>query len=173
MNIQQQLDADLKQAMRGGDKQRVEVIRMARAALKNAQIQLVKEAFDTATAGQSLDENAEVGGLTNEVALSDAQMQDVIAKEVKRRRDAVEAYTNAGRADLAAQEESEAAILEAYLPRQLSADELRPQLAQLIAELGLAGPGDMGKLMPQLMQRFKGQADGRLLSQLARELLSQ
>jgi uncharacterized protein len=172
VTIQQQLDADLKQAMRGGDKQRVEVIRMARAALKNAQIALVKSAFDEATGGKELAEGAEVGGVNREVALSDAQQQDVIAKEVKRRRDAVDAYTKANRPDLAAQEEAEAAILETYLPRQLSPDELRPQVAALIAELGLSGPSAMSQLMPQLMARFKGQADGRILSQLARELLA-
>jgi uncharacterized protein len=172
VNIQQRLDDDLKQAMRAGEKQRVEVIRMARAALKNAQIALVKDAFDEATSGETPPEGADVGGVDRSVGLSDAQQQEVIAREVKRRRDAIEAYTKAGRPDLAEQEAAEAVVLEAYLPRQLGPDELRPQVAALIAELGLSGPGDMNKLMPTLMQRFKGQAEGRTLSQLARELLA-
>lgn len=179
MTIQQRLDDDLKQAMRSGEKQRVEVIRMARSALKNAQIALVKDAFDEANAGEqsSLEENSDTAapppGVNRELALTEAQQQDVIAREVKRRRDAIEAYTQARRPDLAAVEQAEAAILEAYLPQQLGPDELRPQVAALIAELGLSGPGDIRKLMPALMQRFKGQADGRVLSQLAGELLAQ
>ncbi|HEU5014573.1 MAG TPA: GatB/YqeY domain-containing protein, partial [Roseiflexaceae bacterium] len=67
----------------------------------------------------------------------------------------------------------EATILEAYLPKQLTPDELRPQVVAAINELGVSGPSDMGKVMPVLMQRFKGRADGRVLSQLVREVLSQ
>ena len=94
-------------------------------------------------------------------------------KEVKRRREAAELYRKANREDLAAAEEAEAAILGEYLPRQLTAEELRPLVAAAIAELGGAGPADMGKVMPALMQRFKGQADGRVISQVAREVLTQ
>jgi uncharacterized protein YqeY len=165
MNIQEQLQQDLKAAMRGGEKQRVEVIRMALAALKNAQIALVKEAYDKAggeAAGASVDRT---------IALSDTAMQETLAKEVKRRHDAAELYHKGGREDLATAEEAEAAILETYLPRQMTPEELRPQVEAAIRELGGAGPADMGKVMPALMQRFKGQADGRVISQLAREIL--
>jgi uncharacterized protein YqeY len=170
MNIQEQLQQDLKAAMRGGDKARVEVIRMALAALKNAQIALVKDAFDAAGGVEAAE-----GGATIDrtAALSDTAMQETLAKEVKRRRDAAEMYHKGGREDLAAAEEAEAAILEAYLPRQLTPDELRPQLEAAIQELGGGGMAAMSKVMPALMQRFKGQADGRVISQLAREILSQ
>ncbi|HJZ49270.1 MAG TPA: GatB/YqeY domain-containing protein, partial [Roseiflexaceae bacterium] len=77
-----------------------------------------------------------------------------------------------GREDLAQQEQAEAAILETYLPRQLTADELRPLVEKAIAELGAVGVAGMGKVMPALMQQFKGSADGRVISQLAREILS-
>nr|PZN27859.1 MAG: hypothetical protein DIU80_11440 [Chloroflexota bacterium] len=118
--------------------------------------------------GEGAQEAAQqVGGLT------DAAIQDVLAKEVKRRREAAELYRKANREDLAAAEEAEAAILGEYLPRQLTAEELRPLVAAAIAELGGAGPADMGKVMPALMQRFKGQADGRVISQVAREVLTQ
>ena len=170
MNIQEQLQQDLKAAMRGGEKQRVEVIRMALAALKNAQIALVKDAFDAAGGEAAVSAGATVD---RTVALSETAMQETLAKEVKRRHDAAELYAKGGRPDLAAGEQAEAAILEAYLPRQLTADELRPQLAAAIRELGGTGMADMGKVMPGLMQRFKGQADGRVISQLAREILSQ
>jgi uncharacterized protein YqeY len=170
MNIQEQLQQDLKTAMRGGEKARVEVIRMALAALKNAQIAMVKDAFDAAGGADAVEGGATVD---RTAALSDTAMQETLAKEVKRRRDAAEMYHKGGREDLAAAEEAEAAILEAYLPRQLTPDELRPQLEAAIQELGGGGMAAMGKVMPALMQRFKGQADGRVISQLAREILSQ
>jgi uncharacterized protein YqeY len=108
-----------------------------------------------------------------QMALSEAAMQETLAKEVKRRRDAAELYRKGGREDLANQEEAEAAILESYLPRQLTLEELRPLLVTAIGELGASSIADMGKVMPALMQQFKGRADGRVISQLAREILSQ
>jgi uncharacterized protein YqeY len=170
MNIQEQLQQDLKAAMRGGDKLRVQVIRMALAALKNAQMAMVKDAFDAAGGEAGVAAGATID---RDVALSETAMQETLAKEVKRRHDAAELYHKGGREDLATTEEAEAAILEVYLPRQLTPDELRPQLAEAIRELGGGGIAAMGKVMPVLMQRFKGQADGRVISQIAREILSQ
>ena len=88
------------------------------------------------------------------------------------RRDAIELYQKGGREDLVEQEQAEAVILETYLPRQLTADELRPQMEAAIGALGASSMADMGKIMPTLIQQFKGSADGRLISQLAREILS-
>jgi uncharacterized protein YqeY len=173
MNIQEQLQQDLKTAMRGGDRMRVDVIRMALAALKNAQMASVKEAYDAAGGEAAVGPEGSAASIDRNVALSETAMQETLAKEVKRRRDAADLYRKGGREDLAAQEEAEAAILETYLPRQLTADELRPQLAAAISDLGASSVADMGKVMPALMQQFKGQADGRLISQLAREILSQ
>ncbi|MBC8078224.1 MAG: GatB/YqeY domain-containing protein, partial [Chloroflexales bacterium] len=96
-----------------------------------------------------------------------------IAQEIKKRHNAADIFRKNGRDDKAQEEEAEAHVLAAYLPQQLSADELRPQVAALIGELGLSGPQAIGKLMPQLIERFKGRAEGRVLSQLARELLAQ
>ncbi|HEX9441410.1 MAG TPA: GatB/YqeY domain-containing protein, partial [Roseiflexaceae bacterium] len=164
------LQQDLKTAMRAGERQRVEVIRMALAALKNAQMAQVKQAFDAAGG-----EAAAVAGATidHNMALGETAMQETLAKEVKRRHDAAELYRKGGREDLAAAEQAEAAILETYLPRQLTAEDLRPLLAEAIGALGASSAADMGKVMPALMQQFKGRADGRLISQLAREILSQ
>jgi uncharacterized protein len=179
MNIQEQLQQDVKAAMRGGEKFRVEVIRGALAALKNAQIALVEAEYDKALAaapklagedGQPIPPEIT---LDRNMPLSETAMQETLTKELKRRRDAAELYRKGGREELAQQEEAEAAILEAYLPRQLTPDELRPQMEAAIAELGAASIADMGKVMPALMQRFKGSADGRVISQLAREILSQ
>src|SRR5215470_8015822 len=124
MNIQERLQNDLKSAMRAHDRLRVDVIRLALAALKNAQIALVEAAYDEAVAAapKTLDEHGQV--VTPEVAidrnmqLSETAMQETLAKEVKRRHDAADLYRKGGRPELAAQEEAEAAILAEYLPRQ-------------------------------------------------------
>ncbi len=170
MGIQEQIQDDLKAAMRSGDKLRVQVLRMAMASLKNAQIAQVKQAYDAAAPAA---EGGEEIALDRNSGLSEAVVQDTLAREVKRRREAAEAYRQGKREDLAAEEDSEAAILETYLPKKLSADELRPLVAAVIAEVGASSPAEINKVMPVLMQRFKAQADGRVLSQLARELLSQ
>jgi uncharacterized protein len=174
MNIQEQLQNDLKIAMRSKDKLRVEVFRMALAALKNAQIAQVKAAFDTAAkqAPASDDDEATIT-IDRTIPLSEVAMQATITREVKQRHDAAALYRQGHREDLASQEEAEAAILEPYLPRQLTPDELRPLLAQAISALGGSSLADMGKVMPTVMQQFKGRADGRVISQLVRELLGQ
>jgi uncharacterized protein YqeY len=84
----------------------------------------------------------------------------------------MEIYRKAGRMEQVAEHEAEIRILAEYLPKQLSSEDLRPQVAAFINELGLQGPAAIGKVMPLLMEKFKGQADGRILSQLARELLT-
>jgi len=179
MNIEEQLRDDLKTAMRGGEKLRVLVIRGALAALKNAQMAMVSSAYDKALAAAPTQIGPDGQVLAPEITidnttpLSETAMQETLAKELKRRRDAIELYQNAGRQDLVDQEQAEAAILESYLPRQLTPEELRPQMEAAISELGGRSMADMGKIMPALMQQFKGSADGRVISQLARDILSQ
>jgi uncharacterized protein len=180
MTIQERLQEDLKQAMRERDKARVDVIRNARDALQKAQLEAARQEYEAAA--RAIHERFADDAKARDEALAhieadhhqplDAAAQEaVIAKEVKQRLDAVEMYRTAGHADRAAQEEAEARILETYLPQQMSTDELRPQIAAVIAEHGLSGPAAMGQLMPLLMEQFKGRADGRVLSQIARELL--
>jgi uncharacterized protein len=171
MNIQEQLQQDMKTAMRGGERERLGVIRMALAALQKAQMALVEAEYNKALA-ESHTTEPEIT-LDRNMPLSETAMQETIAKEVKRRYDAAEIYRKGQREDLASQEEAEAAILEGYLPRQLTAEELRPLLLAAIDELGASNVAAMGKVMPILIQRFKGQADGRLISQITREILSQ
>lgn len=178
-SIQDRLTADLKTAMKAGDKARVETIRNARAALQNARLELAKQAFDQAArkieaeVSDPAQREAALAAIHADphAPLEDAAAISVLQKEIKRRHDAAELYRKGGREELALAEEAEIAILETYLPRMLSLDELRPAVAALISELGLQGPASMGKLMPVLLERFKGQADGRMLSHLARELL--
>lgn len=180
ITIQERLQADMKDAMRSGETQRRDVIRSARAALQAAQLEAAKSLFDrlrqeieTRLAGDPAAIEAELGQINADAhAPLDPQSQEaVIAKEIKRRRDAAEAYRNVGREDRAQEEDAEARILEVYLPKQLSADELRPAIAAIIAELGINGSAALGKLMPVLMERFKGRAEGRIINQVARELL--
>lgn len=180
MTISEQLVADLKTAMKAGEKARVEAIRSARAALQNAQLEAAKQKYDAAVreieaqyAGDPAAREAALAAISadSHAPLEPAAQEAVIAKEIKRRNEAAEMYHKGGRPELAAQEEAEAAVLQAYLPKMLSVEELRPEVAALIAELGLSGPAAMGKLMPVLLERFKGRADGRALSQVARELL--
>ncbi|KAB8143993.1 glutamyl-tRNA amidotransferase [Chloroflexia bacterium SDU3-3] len=168
MALQEQLQNDLKAAMRSGDKRRVEVIRMAMAAIKNAHIAQLKQAYDASAAAATDESTIEL----DHTAMSDEAALDVLKKESKRRREAAEVYRSANRADLAEAEEAEGAILDSYLPRQLTADELRPLVAEFIAGLGVASPSEMGKIMPALMKEFKTKADGRVINQVAREVLS-
>ncbi|GIV98683.1 GatB/YqeY domain-containing protein [Roseiflexus sp.] len=170
MAILEQLQNDLKAALKSGDRLRVETIRMAIDALKKAQMAQVKAAFDAA-GGESAD-TAALAEIDRHAILTEAAEHEVLTKEVKRRREAAELYRKGGRTDLAEKEEAEAAILQAYLPQQLSEEELRPLVKAIIDEIGAAGPADMGRVMPVLMQRLKGRADGRLISQMARDLLS-
>lgn len=181
MSIQEQLMADLKEAMRAGEKERVTVIRTTRAAFQNAQLDLAKQRYDVAAreveaqyTGDAAARDAALAAISADAhtLLDDEAQEAVIAKEIKRRRDAAELYRKANREDLAASEDAEAVILQRYMPAQLGPEELRPVVAAIIAELGLRGPASMGTLMPVLMERLKGRAEGRLLSQLARELLT-
>lgn len=181
MMISERLEADLKVAMKAGERTKVETIRSARAALQSAQLEAAKQRFDTAAraieAEHAHDPVAREAALAaidaqGRMSLTAEEQEAVLTKEVKRRYEAAEMYRKAGRMELAAIEEAELAILQSYLPRMLSVEELRPEVAAMIAELGLSGPAAMGKLMPTLMERFKGRADGRALSQVARELLA-
>lgn len=150
MSLKEQLTEDMKQAMkdREAGKQRLSVIRMVRAAIKKVEI-------DTKT------ELAEDGVL------------DIIAKEVKMRRDSLEEFKKGGREDLVAQMEQEIAILTPYLPEQLSEEAIRTLVSEAIAESGASGPKEMGKVMAVLMPKVKGRADGKLVNSIVRELLNQ
>ncbi len=147
MSLKEQLAADLKEAMRQRDELRRGVLRMTLAALHNAEI----------AAGGALDEAA---GVT------------VLAKEAKQRRESIEEFRKAGRPDRVEQEEAELAVLSAYLPQALSREEIVEAARQVIQETGASGAKDIGKVMPVLMERLRGQADGREVNEVARELLA-
>jgi len=147
MGLKQQLQQDLKEALRARDERRKSVIRMALAAIVNAEV--------------------EHGG-----ELDDAAVTAVLQKEAYRRRDTIAELRQANRPDLLADEEAELAILEAYLPSLLSRQDITEEARQVIAEVGATGMGQLGLVMRQLMPKLKGRADGRSVNEVVRELLS-
>jgi hypothetical protein len=108
--------------------------------------------------------------------LTDAEMRQVLAREIKKRQESIEAYRKAGREELVAAETAAQSVLQAYLPPQMDHDEARTRVAEIIAELGAdgrpLGQADMKRVMPVVMERLRDQVDGRTLNQLVRELLS-
>jgi uncharacterized protein YqeY len=144
--LKQKLTDDLKQAMRDGDKVKRSAIRLAIAAIKNTEI-------------------------ARQTALEDGDILGVIAKEIRQRKESIEAFKQGGRQELAAVEEAEMAVLEQYMPQQMSRDEIAAEARRVIDEVGAEGIRDKGKVMPQLIARLKGKADGREINEVVTELL--
>ncbi len=145
--LEERLNSDLKQAMRGGDKVRRSVIRLVLAAVQNAEI-------------------------ARKAALEDNDVLGIIAKEARQHQESIEAFKQGNRHDLVAQEEGELAILQEYLPRQMTRDEIVAEARRVIEEVGAQGAGDKGKVMPKLIAQLKGRADGREINAVVTELLS-
>lgn len=147
MTLADRLSDDLKKAMRAQDAVRVSTLRLARAAIQNATIERGRP-------------------------LTDEETVDLLAREIKRRREAIDAFTKGGRDDLAHRESLELAILMEYLPAQLGDAELRALIAGVITELRAKDGKDVGRVMAAVMPRVKGRADGGVVSRLVRELLA-
>lgn len=143
MTLQERVDSDLKDAMRAKDAARLGVLRMLKSALKYSAIE------KSGAEGQ----------------LDDAETAQVIRKQVKQRQDSIESFEKGGRPELAAKEKDELAILQAYLPQGLNADELAKVVGETIAELGATSRAQMGAVMKALQARIAGRADGKTLSQ--------
>ncbi|TAK57040.1 MAG: GatB/YqeY domain-containing protein [Dehalococcoidia bacterium] len=155
MGLKEQLAGDLKDAMRAGDAIRRDVLRSLLTAISNTEIARVNVKAEDASR-QALAEN---------------DVLDVVQKQAKQRRESIEEYRKGGRADLVAREEAELAIISAYLPQQLSRDEVAAAVREVIAETGASGSGDKAKVMPAAIGRLKGRADGRLINEVVTELL--
>jgi len=134
MTLKARITDDMKTAMRAKDSERLGTIRLLTAAIKQKEV----------------DERIE---------LDDAAVVAVIDKMVKQRKDSIAAFEQGGRADLAEKEAAEMAVLQAYLPQRLSADEVATEVRAIVAELGASGPGDMGKVMGAVKVRLAGKAD--------------
>ena len=143
MSIQQQIDSDLKDAMRAKEAETLSVLRMLKSAMKYAAI--------------------EKSGAEGE--LDDAEALQVVRKQVKQRQDSIESFEKGGRAELAAKEKDELAILSAYLPQAMSGEQLAEAVREAIAETGATSRAQMGAVMKQLQTKLAGRADGKTLSQ--------
>ncbi len=144
--LKKRLSDDLKQAMKAGETVRRDTIRMLISSVNNAEI-----------AKQS--------------ALTDADILGVVSKEVKRHQESIDAFKKGNRADLVAKEEAEMAVLQGYMPKQMTRDEIVLAAREVIAAVGAKGPGDKGKVMQQLMPGLKGKADGKEINDVVTELL--
>jgi uncharacterized protein YqeY len=146
VGLRTQLEQDLRDAMRAGDALRVSTIRLALASLKNTEIEKRRD-------------------------LSEEEVQEVLQREVKRRREAIEAFRGGGRDELAEKESLEMAILLGYLPQPLTEEELRRMVDEAIGQARASSPRDMGRVMSAVMPRVKGRADGNTVSRIVRERL--
>lgn len=150
MSIKENLRSDLTEAIRGRDEITSSTIRMVLTAITNE----------------------EVAGKEARV-LSDDEIIAVLSREAKKRREASEAFDNAGRADKAALERAEGEVIAKYLPAQLNVDDIKKLIADAITSTGAAGPADMGKVMGAVKPLIAGKADGSIVSTLVREALTQ
>jgi uncharacterized protein len=147
MTLSDRIASAMRDAMRARDEGRTQTLRMAMAAAHNVKIARGRD-------------------------LTDDEVVDVLTKQVKQRRESIALYRDAGRDDRADAEEAEAAILAEFLPAQLSEAEIEVMAAEAITAVGATGPGDLGRVMGQLSPRTKGRADGRLVSDVVRRLLT-
>jgi len=152
MSLKQRLQEDLKEALRARDTRRKNVIRMALTAITNAEM--------------------EQGIQTGEPELGESDIIAVLQKAARQRRETIEELQDADRPDLLAEEKAELAILETYLPRMLSREEIAREAEQVIEEIGATGMRQMGPVMGRLMSKLKGQVDGHVVNEVVRELLS-
>ena len=150
MSFQERIDNDLKEAMKARQAERLSVLRMLKAALKNLAI--------------------EKGGMN--FVLSEPDALAVVRKELKKRQDSIESFTKGNRPELAAKEKAEAEILETYLPQALSAEELQQLVVGAMAEVGATSKAQMGAVMKIAVERAAGRADGKALSAAVNAALS-
>lgn len=153
MSLLEQIDQDLKAAMLAKDDARKRALRSIKTACSNALVEKRGEAGPDAT-------------------LTDDDVRAVIAKQAKQRRDSIAEFSKAGRLDLVVPEEEELVVITSYLPQMLSREDVEAVLRQVIAETGASRPADLGLVMRTAMPRLQGKADGKMVNEVARALLS-
>jgi len=149
MSLKQKIFEDLKAAMKAGETEKRDVLRMLDSMIKNVEIEKMKRE----------------GGLSDEESL------EVISRAVKQRKDAIAQYETGGRPELAEKEKKEIEILMAYMPEQMGEDEVRKVVAEIIAQVGATSKAEIGKVMGPVMGKLKGQADGNLVKKIVEESL--
>jgi uncharacterized protein YqeY len=146
MTLQDRIETAMRDSMRARDERRTQTLRMAMSAAHNREIEL----------GRSL---------------ADEDYLEILGKQVKQRRESIEAFRAGGREAMASNEEAEAAILAEFLPEPLSAEDLEALVRAAISETGASSPADLGRVMGKVVPQTKGRADGKALSDLVRRLL--
>lgn len=149
MSLKEKILADLKEAMKAGDAEKRDTLRLLSSAIKNEEISKVRR----------------------EGGLEDGEAIEVIARMIKQRRDSIEQYEKGGRMDLAEKEKSEVKILSAYLPEQLSAEEVKKAVLDIVAALDDSKKGNFGAVMQEAMKQLKGKADGKMVKEIIEETL--
>ncbi|BDG46469.1 GatB/YqeY domain-containing protein [Parageobacillus sp. KH3-4] len=149
MGLLDRLNDDMKQTMKNKEKDKLSVLRMLKAALQNEAIKLGKS------------------------QLSEDEELTVLSRELKQRKDSLQEFENAGRMDLVEKAKAEIEIVQLYMPKQLTEEELLEIVKQTIAEVGASSKADMGKVMGAIMPKVKGKADGSLVNKLVQQQLSQ
>ncbi len=147
MSILPKIDEELKSALKAGDKLKATVLRGLKSDIQYRQIDLGRD-------------------------LTDEDILATLQSAAKRRRDSIEQFKKGGRDDLVDKESRELELIEGYLPEQLSEDKIREHIQASLEATGASSPAQMGAVMKDLMPRLKGQADGKLVSQLVRQMLS-
>jgi len=147
-DLKRSISDDIKQAMKSGDTVKRATLRMLISSINNAEI-------------------------AKQASLDNSDILGIIAREVKRHQESIDAFKQGGRQDLVAQEEAEMAILQGYLPEQMTRDEVVAAAREVIGAVGAQGPGDKGKVMKELMPKLKGKADGKDINEVVTELLGQ
>ena len=151
MSLKEQIGEDIKTAMKAKDKIRLQTVRGIKKAILEKEVELRPQGQE------SLNQEQEI---------------ELLSQQAKQRRDSIEQYQNAGRDDLAAQEQQELAIIETYLPEQASDEEVETIIDQIIADTGAATLKDLGKVMGPAMKQLKGKADGKKIQALVKSKLS-
>jgi len=146
MGLRENIDADTKDALKSGAKDKLSTLRMLNAALKNKQIDKRRP-------------------------LSEEEIIETVRSLIKQRRDSIEQFAKGGRQDLVDKETAEVAVLEVYLPQQLSREELETMVRNAVTQTGASGAKDMGKVMKALIPQVGGRADGKLVSELVKNAL--
>jgi uncharacterized protein YqeY len=146
MPIIERISDDFKDALKRGDKIKVSILRMIKAAIKNSEIE-------------------------KKASLNDDEINGILRSFVKRAKDSIEQFEKADRTELVEKEKEELTIIQNYLPKQLEEDEIHNIIADEISESGAAGPENMGKVMKAVMAKLKGQADGKLVNNIVRKML--
>jgi uncharacterized protein YqeY len=148
MSLKDRINEDLKEAMKAGEKVRTEAIRSIRASIIE---------FEKSGAAREMTTDDEI---------------KILSSAAKKRREAIEMYEQHNRPELAEKETAELAVIQNYLPKQLSREEIADRVRNVIAEVGAAGPQDTNKVMPVIMKEMKGKADGKLVQEVVKEQLT-